>query len=151
MINAQLYGVKSTVEYNGFSLSVAYNKAFVGKDKESFSGFGGGALYTNMDTMILNEIAVDRDAEAFVGGASYVYNDFKIIYAYGDFHGNADSSAKKAKIIEQNIGFEYNINNDLKLSAIYAKDSDKIDPDNTQTNWDRVQINLTYNFEGKNR
>ncbi len=150
-INAQLYGVKSTVEFEGFAISAAYNKALVGKDKTSFSGFGGGALYTNMDTMILKEIATDRDAEAFVGGISYTYDNIKLIYAYGDFHGSANSLGEKADIIEQNIGFEYNVNNDLKLSAIYAKDIDKIDPNNTQTNWDRVQINIAYNFGGKSK
>lgn len=150
-IDAQLYGVKSTLELYGFSIGAAYNKALVSKNKTSFSGFGGGALYTNMDTMILDNIAIDRDAEAFVGGISYTYDNIKLIYAYGDFRGNANSLGEKANIIEHNIGFEYNINNDLKFSAIYAKDNDKIDPNNTQTNWDRMQINITYNFEGKNR
>lgn len=145
-INANIYGVMTEIVLRGFGINVAYNHATVATGKQTFSGFGGGALYTNMDTMILNNIAVDRDADSIVSNISYKINDFKIWYAYADFIGSKNSLGQKANIIEQNIGFEYNVNNDLKFSAIYAKDSDKIDPNNTQTNWDRVQINITYNF-----
>ena len=104
-----------------------------------------------MDTMILDNIVQGRDAEAFVGGIRYNYDNLKLIYAFGDFHGDVDTNRKTVDIIEQNIGFEYNINNYFQLSAIYVKDSDKTDPNNTQTNWDRVQVNLTYNFKVNNR
>ena len=150
-INAKLYGVMSTLELYGFSIGIAYNKALCSQGKSSFSGFGGGALYTNMDTMILDNIVQGRDAEAFVGGIKYNYDNLKLIYAFGDFHGDVDTNRKTVDIIEQNIGFEYNINNYFQLSAIYVKDSDKTDPNNTQTNWDRVQVNLTYNFKVNNR
>lgn len=150
-INAQIYGALARVDFYRFSILMAYNKALCDKDTSSFSGFGGGALYTSMDTMILDNIATQRNSEAYTTTLLYSYKNFKFLYAFGDFLGEKNNMGEKANIIEQNIGFEYNINNDFQFYAIYAKDSDKIDPNNTQTNWDRIQLNLTYNFQGKKR
>ena len=150
-INAQIYGVLSRLELYGLSINLAYNKAKCDKGKSSFSGFGGGTLYTSMDTMILDNISAQRQSEAFSTALSYDFKNFKLFYALGEFVGKKNYLGEKADIIEQNIGFEYNINNDFQFSAIYVKESDKIDPKNVQNNSNRAQINLTYSFKGKNK
>ncbi|MDD2356571.1 MAG: hypothetical protein PHX13_01500 [Thiovulaceae bacterium] len=145
-INADIYGVMAEIVLHGFGISMAYDYASVASGKQTFSGFGGGALYTNMDTMILNNIASDRDADSIVGNMSYKIHDFKIWYAYGNFKGNKNSLNQKAHIVEQNIGFEYNVINNFKFSSIYVVNNDKENPNNSQTNWNRLQFMATYNF-----
>ncbi len=146
MVNAQLYGAMAAVNIHGLTFTTAYNKAIVSKGKETFSGFGGGALYTSMDTMILNDIAIDRNSQAIVCSLSYALNNFKLLYAYGDFIGDRNSLGKKADIVEQNIGFKYNVTKNFEFSAVYTIDNDKIDSSNDQTNWNRLQLMATYNF-----
>ncbi len=143
-IDANIYGGMLEFVAYGLGLNIAYNKA--DKTKESFSGLGGGILFTNMDTMILDEIAVDRDAYAVVSGISYSYENFNFLYAYGSFKGDADSSQEKAHIIEQDIGFEYSVNEEFLVAAIYVISEDKQTTQKTDYDWDRAQVMVNYNF-----
>lgn len=143
---ADIYGASADATFYGFGVHAAYNKAIVATGKQSFSGFGGGALFTSMDTMILDVIAVDRDADAIVGGISYVYDDLNLFYAYGDFRGDKDSTEQKAHIVEQNLGFEYDLNENFRISTIYAVDENKEVPSDAGTNFDRLQVMAAYNF-----
>ena len=145
-ISTDIYGTMAEVILHRFSVNLSYNKASVPTGKQTFSGFGGGSLYTNMDTKILNDIAIDRNADAIVGGMSYKINDFKILYAYGDFHGDKNSLGQKAYMVEQDVVFEYNVKDNFLLSATYAVDNDKENPTNPDTNWNRYQIMIAYNF-----
>ncbi len=149
-VEAQIFGALGRVEFAAFTIDVAYNTIYSRKGKSSFSGFGGGALYTSMDTMILDNISTGHQSQALCATLSYDFKDLKLFYAFGEFSTNKNELGEKADIIEQNIGFEYNINNDFQLSAIYAKENDKIDSNTAQNNWDRAQINLIYRFKGKN-
>lgn len=143
-----IYGALAEVSAYGLTINMAYNKAQRKKDKESFSGFGGGILFTNMDTMILDEIAKDREARALVSGLSYAFSDeFSLSYAYGDFKGKADSNDNKAHIIEHNIVAEYNFaKSDLSLRTIYTKQKDRLDSGNSDTNWNRFELMASYKF-----
>ncbi|WP_345993503.1 hypothetical protein [Sulfurimonas sp. HSL-1716] len=143
---ADIYGASAEAQFYGFGVNIAYNKAVVPKGKQSFSGFGGGTLFTSMDTMILDNIAVDRDADAVVGGASYVYKSLNLFYAYGDFKGDKDSLNQKAHIVEQNVGFEYDMNENFRVSAVYAVEENKEIPGDAATNFNRLQIMAAYNF-----
>ena len=143
---ADIYGASAEFEAYGAGFNIAYNKAVVPEGKQSFSGFGGGALFTSMDMMILDNIAADRDVDALVGGVSYRIYDFNIMYAYGDYSGGRDSLGQKAHVVEQNLVFEYNISDDLLFSAIYVKEDDKENKNDAQTNWDRYHMMITYNF-----
>jgi hypothetical protein len=140
---ATIYGALAEVVLYDIGFNLAINKAKKYTGKESFSGFGGGALFTSMDTMIIDEIAKDREALAYVLGVSYKYNDFSFLYAYGNFSGKADSSGVKAHIVEENIGAGYSFNEEFIVGTLYAIQKDKYDASN---NWHRLQLALNYNF-----
>lgn len=146
-VEADIYGAFIEGSAYGFTLGAAYNKSSRSVNKSSFSGFGGGALFTSMDVMILDEITEDRDAEAIVGTVSYEIDKLTFGYAYGDFSADADGAAQKAHIVEQNIGVEYTIAED-KLSArlIYVDHQDKESSIKTDDDWKRLELALSYNF-----
>lgn len=144
---ASIYGLLAEVSAYGFTLNAAYNKSQKESGKSSFSGFGGGALFTSMDTMILDEIANDRDARAIVSGISYEIDNVTLSYAYGDFNGKADGMGDKAHIVEQNIGLEYSVIEDkFTLSTIYAIEKDRESSAKTENDWNRLQVMASYNF-----
>ncbi len=141
--SASIYGALVEFVVYDIGLNIAVNKSDRKAGKESFSGFGGGALFTNMDTMIIDEITLDREALSYVLGVVYSYNEFEFLYAYGDFNGEANSSGDKEHIVEQNMGLGYNFNEEFVVGAIYVVQEDKIDSTNS---WNRFQATLNYNF-----
>jgi hypothetical protein len=144
---ASIYGFLAEASAYGLTVNAAYNKSKKESGKASFSGFGGGTLFTNMDTMILDKITNDRDARAVVGGISYKIDSMTLSYAYGDFKGKADSFGEKAHIVEQNIGLEYSVIADkFTLSAIYAIEEDKESSAKSENDWNRLQITASYSF-----
>jgi imipenem/basic amino acid-specific outer membrane pore len=145
-IGADIYGALfEFIAYN-IGFHIAYDKANKKTGLGSFSGLGGGTLYTSMDTMILDNIAVDRDAEAIVAGVTYSYDKFGFLYAYGDFDGDADAVGTKTHIVEQDMGVEYNINESFLISAIYVISEDKLSSTYTSDDWNRLQLMINYNF-----
>ncbi len=146
-IDATIYGAMvEFVMFEDFALSAAYNKSQKQEGRGSFSGFGGGTLYTNMDSMILDNITMDRDAQAVVAGLTYRYDDFEFMYAYGVFDGEANSFGVKERIIEQNIGFEYTPDEKVTFAALYVKNEDKKESGSNGGNWENVRVLLSYNF-----
>lgn len=146
-IDATIYGAMAElVMFEDFALSAAYNKSQKQEGRGSFSGFGGGTLYTNMDSMILDTITMDRDAQAVVAGLTYRYNDFGFMYAHGTFEGKANSFGVKERIIEQNIGFEYKPDEKVTFAALYVKNEDKKESGSNGGNWENVRVLLSYNF-----
>lgn len=141
-IEASIYGASVGLEAYGLGLSLAYNKSTKVESKASFAGFGGGTMFTSMDTMIIDEITFDSDAEALVIGASYTISGIDLSYAYGDFAGE-DSSATKAHVIEQDLVLEYGVNDNLAVAAIYVVFADKEDSAN---DWNLAQLIVTYDF-----
>ncbi len=142
-VSASTYGALVELVAYDIGLNIAVNKAEKRVGKESFSGFGGGTLFTNMDTMIIDEITLDREVFSYVLGVVYTFNDMNLLYAYGDFDGKADSSGNKEHIVEQNMGLGYNLNEEFAVGAIYVVEDDKIDSSNS---WRRIQASLNYNF-----
>lgn len=146
-MDATIYGAMAElVMFEDFALSAAYNKSQKQEGKGSFSGFGGGTLYTNMDSMILDTITMDRDAQALVAGLTYRYNDFGFMYVYGAFDGEANSFGIKERIIEQNIGFEYTPDEKVTFAALYVKNEDKKEGGSNGGDWENVRVLLSYNF-----
>lgn len=146
-IDASIYGaVAEFVIFEDFALSAAYNLSQKRTLKGSFSGFGGGALFTNMDSMILDAITLDRDAYAVVAGITYAYDNFGFMYAYGDFKGEENSLGAKEHIIEQNIGLEYKSNKNVTIAALYVKDEDKKNSGSNGGDWENIRVLLLYNF-----
>jgi len=145
-MGADIYGMLLETFVYDLRLSAAYDKSLKKNGLQSFSGFGGGALFTSMDTMILDNIAQDREASALTAGLTYTLNDFNFLYAYGDFKGDADSLNVKAHIVEQDMGFEYNFNDAFSVAAIYAYSQDKESSLYSANDWNRVQLLVNYNF-----
>jgi hypothetical protein len=144
-VASSIYGGTAELVVYGLGLNIAYNKADKKSAKGSFSGFGGGTLFTSMDSMILDVIAIDRDADAVVAGISYELGDFNFLYAYGDFNGDADSSGVTEHIVEQNLGVAYE-HNEVTLGAIYTKNSDKKNTNSNDGDWDNLRVLIAYNF-----
>ena len=144
--DAQIYGALLEFVAYDIGFNIAYNKADKHDGKRSFSGTGGGTIFTSMDTMIIDEITEDRDAFAVVGGVSYTLGDFNMLYAYGEFVGDKNSQNEKAHIVEQNIGFGYNVNDEFVVAAIYVDEDDRQNSKKTQNDWNRFQVMLNYNF-----
>jgi hypothetical protein len=130
-IESNIYG--ALVEFVAYDLgiSVAYNQSQKKEGRGSFSGYGGGTLYTNMDNMVMDNITFDRKVKAVVAGVTYSYGDFGFLYAYGDFYGDADSSGQKEHVVEQDIGVDYKMAENLTLAAICVINDDK---ENTGSN-----------------
>ena len=144
-VSSSIYGATTELVVYNLGLNIAYNKASKRQGKQSFSGFGGGTLFTNMDSMILDAITVDREADAVVAGVSYELGDFNFLYAYGDFKGDVDSNGVKEHIVEQNVGISYE-HNDFTLGAIYTQDDDKEDTLSNDGDWNNIRVLLAYNF-----
>lgn len=144
-VASSIYGATAELVVYGLGLNIAYNKADKKVGKGSFSGFGGGTLFTNMDSMILDVIAVDRDADAVVAGVSYELGDFNFLYAYGDFNGDSDSSGVTEHIVEQNLGVAYE-HDQVTLGAIYTKNDDKKNTNSNDGDWNNVRVLVAYNF-----
>ncbi|WP_373069796.1 hypothetical protein [Sulfurimonas sp.] len=145
-IEANIYGAMVELSVSDLTVGAAYNESSKEKNKSSFSGFGGGALFTSMDIMILDEITADRDATSYVGGASYALGDFSLFYAYGDFKGDPDSVGDKAHIVEQDMGVEYNYNDEFAAYVIYVKSEDRLSSVTNENDWEHVRVMASYSF-----
>lgn len=143
---ADIYGASLEVSLYDMGVNLAYNKSAKVEGKASFSGFGGGTLFTSMDTMILDEITNDRDATAIVAGLSYSLSGVDLSYAYGDFSGEKDGSGDTAHIIEQNIGVEYAASEELTLLGYFIMQSDGDSSTQGENDWNRIQASVIYNF-----
>ncbi len=143
---SKIYGAMAEVVVHGVSLGIAYNKSFTNASNRSFSGFGGGTLFTSMDTLILDDIADDRNTYSFVPSIGYSVENFNLLYAYGDFKGEANSFGNKAHIIEQDVSLEYNVNDEFLVSCVYAMQEDKENFVKTEHDWNRFQLMVNYNF-----
>ena len=96
-----------------------------------------------MDTMIIDEIADDREARAILASVSRDWNLLNFLYAYGDFKGKENSLGEKAHIVEHNLACEYELKENLYVGAIYMMQEDKEDSGNDFT---RMQLMVAYNF-----
>jgi hypothetical protein len=144
-VESEIYGATAEVVYHGLGLNIAYNNSKKVSNRQSFSGFGGGTLFTNMDNMILDNIAVDREVDAIVSGLSYEYEDFAFLYAYGDFQGSVNSAAQKEHIVEQNMGASYE-HEDVLIGAILTVQKDKEHTAINGGDWVNARVLVAYNF-----
>ena len=142
-IEASIIGALVEVVVSNIGFNLAINQSYKHEGKSSFTGIGGGALFTNLDTMGLDVISADRDSRAIVAGVSYEYKNFGCTYAYGDFSGDEDSIGDNEHIIEQDIGASYNLNDEFVVGLIYSLYDDK---ENSAQDWNRGQVILNYNF-----
>ena len=147
-VNAEIYGIFLEASlYEQLGLLLAYNHRSADDDKTSFSGFGGGTLYTSLENMILDAI-VGGDADAMMAGISYDIADLSLYYMYGIYERDQTSTLVKEEIIEQNIGADYSVNENLILSAILTIDDDKEDTGSNAiyTGGDFTNLRLTVGY-----
>jgi hypothetical protein len=143
---ANIYGGSIELVFDGLGLNFAYNKADRKKDQEAFSGTGGGTLFTSMDTMTLDLLTKNREADAYVSGISYDFNHYSVLYAYGDFKAKANAQEQAAEVVEQDISFEYHVNESFLLAAVYVNSADKASIQKSEYDFNRLQIMMNYNF-----
>lgn len=144
--NASIYGGLFELVFGGLGIHLSYNHADKKLNKESFSGFGGGTLFTNMDMMILDNISKDREVNAIVSGLGYNHKNISLIYAYGDFSGKADGNGDKVHVAEQDFNIEYNVNDEFLVAFIYVLSEDKQNVLTREYDYDRMQFMVNYNF-----
>jgi len=145
-VKASIFGVMGEASFNQFTFNLAYNQSSKEKGKHSFRGFGGGSLFTNMDTMILDEITEDRDADAIMVGLAYEMDQFHFSYSYGDFNGDKNSAGKKAHIVEHDLGVEYTLNDALTMNLSYIIDDNKEDTNSADFNDKNIRFFTSYSF-----
>lgn len=143
---ASIYGGLVELVAYGAGINLAYNKSDKIDGKKSFSGIGGGYMYTSMDTMIIDEITEDRDARAIVASLVYDIGNWELLYAYGDFSGDENSAGQKVHIVEQDISLTFNVTDEFVIAAIYVKEDDQENTIKTEYDWDRVQVMVKYDF-----
>ena len=144
--DTNVYGGLLELTTGGFGVNFAYNSCDASNGKKVFLGLGGGAFFTSMDTMTIDVVAEDRKVQALVSTISYDYNNFNLLYAYGDFNGNKNSQNIKAHIVEQDITLEYNINDKFIVSGVYVLKEDRQNSVKTENDWNRAQLKVEYNF-----
>ena len=145
-VEANIYGVLEELSGYDATLSLAYNKSLKNSGKRSFSGFGGGALYTSVNVMLIDMIAQDREADAFMAMANYNLFGADIYYAYADFNGEKNSLGKEAHIVEQNIGLDYAMNDRFDLTSVYVITEDVENYTKSSNDFERFQMMLRYRF-----
>jgi len=145
-IEADIYGVMAEVSLYDFGVNLAYNYGDRKDSKTSFAGFGGGTLFTSMDTMTLDGIIEDREVESIMASLSYSMKNFDFSYAYGDFQGKKNSDGDKAHIVEQNFGVEYNFNDKFSGGVMFVIEDDKENSEKTESDFNRLQVTAKYNF-----
>jgi len=148
-IDTDIYGLKVETSLYDLGLVVAYNDRDSDTGKSSFSGFGGGTLFTNMDNMIIDTMS-NAQADVLMFGVTYDISDFNFYAMAAEFNGDLDINNAKEEIIEINLGFNYAINADLTLSAICTINDDK---ENTGTNaiytggdFENYRLSVAYAF-----
>ena len=139
-VESTIYGTLVECIIYDIGLNISYNRALQKLDKKSFAGFGGGTLFTSMDTITLDLLAQDENAQAIATGLTYNYKKFQFLYAYGDF------SSDSKHIAEQDITAQYNINDEFLVATIYSIESDLKQQQKTDDDWNRLQILINYNF-----
>lgn len=154
-IEADIYGVMAEVSISDLGLIAAYNRRDADDDETSFSGFGGGTLFTNMDNMIIDAIN-GGDVDAYMIGATYAINDFTVGYAYSAFDSDSISGTANGfdrgdeDIIEHNIGAEYAYTDNLTFFAIVTISEDKENTGTSAINnsgdFTNVRASVSYNF-----
>ena len=146
---ADIYGLMIEVNIDDLDFLVAYNRRDADDSQTSFSGFGGGTLYTNLDNMIIDTIS-GGDVDAYVGAIAYEISNLTIGYAYGKFMRDATTTLIKEEIIEHNIGAEYSMSDNLTFFAIVTINDDKEDTGtgaiNNSGDFTNVRVSASYNF-----
>jgi hypothetical protein len=143
-ISADIFGVSARLKIQHLRLGIAYDRAVVARGKESFSGFGGGTLFTSMDTTILDNIAQDRNAYAIVPNIGYNFNKISLYYAYGAFLADENSAGEKSHIIEQNVKLTFRPYEHWRLSALFVT-YDNLN-NTSDPSWKRLQFLIAYKF-----
>lgn len=145
-VEADIYGALAELSVYDIAFNIAYNKSLKNTGKRSFSGLGGGTLYTSVNVMIMDVIAQDREVDAFMAMVNYNLFGADIYYAYADFSGGKNSSAIKEHIVEQNIGLDYSMNDRFDLTSVYVIAEDLENYTKSSNDFERFQMMLRYRF-----
>ena len=148
-IEGSILGAMVEAKFYNITTTLAYDKVSVKDGKSIFEGFGGGASYTNLDTMTAGALhdGTYGDGNSYKFGLSYEIADFTIFGAYGDYRADAIAGGVKAHVTEMNFGLEYEYNDgEADIALIYVVGRDKESSTKTEFDNDRIQVVLNYNF-----
>jgi hypothetical protein len=68
--------------------------------------------------MIIDDITDNANAKAITASVLYDFKGFNLLYAYGDFNTIANNNTEKIHIVEQNIGLEYSLDENIAFSVV---------------------------------
>jgi hypothetical protein len=140
-VDGSVIGFLASYSTGPWAFSAALNTASNDDGKGVDNGLGGGNFFTSMDEMT---IAGLNDAEAYVFGAEYAFNDdLTAGFVYGHFE---DDSASLADIDEINITVDYTISENLDVGFTHVDVDNDAAPSDPDTNFTRQLIRATYTF-----
>lgn len=145
-VEADIYGVLVELSVYDIAFNIAYSKSLKNTGKRSFSGLGGGVLYTSVNVMTIDVIAQDREADAFMAMVNYSLFGADIYYTYAEFNGEKNSLGNQAHIVEQNIGLDYAMNDRFDLTSVYVITEDLENYTKSSNDFERFQTMLRYRF-----
>ena len=145
-IESQIYGALVEFEAGDLGAMLAYNHSAENNGKQTFSGLGGGALFTSSYMNILDQVTQDREANALMLGLSYTLGKLDVSYSYASFTGEENSSNVKAELIEHDLVLEYSVSDHLLLHGALSVSEDMISVTKTGDDWKRFHISANYSF-----
>jgi len=148
-IEGSIIGAMVEAKFYNLTTTLAYDKVSVKDGKSIFEGFGGGASYTNLDTVTAGALHDGSygDGSSYMLGLSYEVAGFTIFGAYGDYKADAIGGGDKAHVSEMNFGLEYEYSDgEADIALIYVVGKDRESSAKTEFDNDRIQVVLNYNF-----
>ena len=140
-VDGSVIGFLASYSTGPWTFSAALNTASNDDGKGVDNGLGGGNFFTSMDEMT---IAGLNDAEAYVFGAEYAFNDdLTAGFVYGHFE---DDGVTLADIDEINITVGYTISENLDVGYTHVDVDNDAAPSDPDTNFTRQLIRATYTF-----
>ncbi|MEA1917591.1 MAG: OprD family outer membrane porin [Campylobacterota bacterium] len=144
-IEADIYGLYGQLHVNNFDISLGYNSVHVDDNKEIFGGFvgfGGGAFYTNMDTMGADTLTNFGGGNSVVATLSYnILNNLNMQYIIGDFIGS-----KSSHVVEQDFIIAYDISENSNISVTYVVQNDINSALKSEYDTSHLQVVANYDF-----
>ena len=145
-VGAEIFGFLSELSLNDMRISVAYNHSAKKSGKASFSGLGGGTLFTSVYYNVMDQVTNDREVNAIALGAGYTLNKLDVSYMYASYNGAENTLGNKAHLIEHDIVVEYSLSDDFLIHAALSISGDMESSMKTADDFNRFHIAASYNF-----
>ncbi len=135
--SAKVFGISTSLGYNGINIFASYNKS---NDNKASNGFGGGPFFTSAEHLTIAEGG--KNAKAYMFGAEFDASAIGLeglIFSVGKLTLKSENGIKSTEL---DISANYSFNDNLELSAVYSKVKERINEDK----FDNTRVFLTYKF-----